>query len=110
MSRNLGSNQYWIFGSVTGTSPGLGFPHGVSLPLNWDTLLFHAITLANTPALRNTRGVLDATGSAVAHLDTGGPLDPSLGGITLWFAALVYNDIPTLPLEATTATTIVPVP
>ncbi|MEW6743238.1 MAG: sialidase family protein [Planctomycetota bacterium] len=110
MGPNLGSNDYWIFGSVSGTTPGLTFSNGVNLPLNWDAFLYYTIILANTPALQNTQGILDTTGSAVAYLNTGGPLDPSFAGITLWFAALVYNGIAALPLEATNPTAITLVP
>ncbi len=83
-----------MFGSVTGTSPGvtLGSAIGlVTIPLNPDPWTDITITLANTPVLVNTKGTLDASGQAKAQIK-GGPVNaPSAIGLVLYHAYLVYD-------------------
>jgi hypothetical protein len=84
---------YWVLGSISGTSPGITFGSGVNLPLNFDAFFLLTLNLANTPVFANFRGTLDATGTALATLDTQGALDPSLVGAHLDLAALVLGPI-----------------
>jgi hypothetical protein len=80
---------YWIFGSITGTAPGVTLS-GVHIPLNPDpyTDLRIANVTANPP-FNAFRGVLDAIGMASAALivPTGLPPLP----FTLYHACLVYD-------------------
>jgi hypothetical protein len=87
-SANAGRN-YWVFGSITGTSPGVTLG-GVTIPLNPDPYTDLTILLANTGPLVKTRGVLDAQGTATAQI-TGGPVGASALGVVLYHAALVYD-------------------
>lgn len=82
-------NGYMILGSAAETTPGLTFGGGVNLPLNLDALFWTTVFLANSPSFQNFRGTLDATGSAAAVFDTGGPFDPMFAGAHLDFATLV---------------------
>jgi hypothetical protein len=85
--------RYWVFGSVTGTSPGitLGSAIGaVTIPLNPDPWTDITIGLANSPVLVNTKGTLDNNGQAKAQIK-GGPVNaPSAIGLVLHHAYLVY--------------------
>jgi hypothetical protein len=88
---NYGGDEYWVLGSVSGNSPGLDFGNGVVLPLNFDLFFLITVQFANTAALSNTHAFLDLSGSAVASLNTLGPLDPSFAGVKLWFATLLLD-------------------
>jgi len=85
---------YWVFGSVTGTSPGvdLGSAIGpVTIPLNLDRWTDYTIGFANSPVLVNTKGTLDANGKAKAKI-TGGPVNvPRAVGLVFYHAYLVYD-------------------
>ncbi|MEW6747351.1 MAG: M20/M25/M40 family metallo-hydrolase [Planctomycetota bacterium] len=58
--------DYLIFGSVSGTSPGIPLPGGPVLPINWDMFTQIVMRLANTPNFDNFRGTLDSGGRATA--------------------------------------------
>ena len=87
-------SSYFMFGSVTGTTPGLDFGGGVVLPLNFD--LYFNLTL-KSPGLAifgNFRSTLDGSGQAVATLSLPALMDMSLVGITLnhaYVAAAVFG-------------------
>ncbi|MHC4920931.1 MAG: FG-GAP repeat protein, partial [Planctomycetota bacterium] len=85
---------YWVFGSVTGTSPGITLASAigpVTIPLNPDPWTDITIGLANSPVLVNTKGTLDASGQAKAQIK-GGPVNaPSAIGLVLHHAYLVYD-------------------
>ncbi len=85
---NKGRN-YWIFGSITGTVPGVQLGP-VTIPLNPDVYTDLTIALANTATFVKTRGVLDAMGEAKAQI-AAGPLNSSLIGVVAYHAALVYD-------------------
>lgn len=99
-------SSYWIFGSFSGTSPGLDFGGGVVLPLNFDSYFNITLTKPNAIAFVNFTGFLDGSGTATASFDLPPGLDPSLAGFTLWHAyvgAAVFgvvdyasNDMPVL--------------
>ncbi|HHK41643.1 MAG TPA: hypothetical protein ENJ50_04415 [Planctomycetaceae bacterium] len=79
---------YFVFGSATGTSPGLDFGGGLLLPLNFD--VYFALTL-NKPGLGafgNFRGMLDGSGQSLSILTIPALMDPSLAGVTLHHAFL----------------------
>jgi FG-GAP repeat len=85
---------YWVFGSVTGTSPGVTLASAlglVTIPLNPDPWTDLTIALPNSPVLVNTKGTLDANGQAQAQIK-GGPVNsPSAVGLVLYHAYLVYD-------------------
>ena len=83
-----GQRAYILCGGVSGTAPGTPLPGGMAtLPLNWDAFSSLLMTLVNTPAFQDFMGTLGAKdGSAVAVLDTFGPLPPGTAGLTLFFA------------------------
>jgi hypothetical protein len=81
---------YWVFGSVTGVSPGVTLGP-VTIPLNPDPWTDITIRLANSPVLVNTKGTLDVSGKAKAQIK-GGPVNaPSAIGLVLYHAYLVYD-------------------
>jgi hypothetical protein len=83
-AQNAG-RTYVLFGSMTGTSPGVPLPGGATLPLNWDAFTDIALSLVNTPVFTAFAGQLDGEGRATATLDTLGPAPVALG-LTLHFA------------------------
>jgi hypothetical protein len=85
---NQGRN-YWIFGSVSGTSPGVTLGTA-KIPLNPDPYTDLTILLANSATFVKTRGVLDAKGEATAQIKAG-PLNASLIGIVAYHAGLIYD-------------------
>ncbi len=88
------SRLYWIFGSVTGWSPGVALvsPAGsVNIPLNPDFWTDLTIGLANTPLLTRTRGVLDAAGKGSAFLAVPKITNSSVVGTWFYHAYLVYD-------------------
>jgi hypothetical protein len=78
--------NYLLLGSVSGTLPGHPLPGGQVLPLNWDAFTDLVLVLLNTPVCQNFLGQLDGAGEAAALLDTLGPLDPAVVGVTAYFA------------------------
>jgi hypothetical protein len=79
---------YFVFGSVTGTNPGIDFGGGLVLPLNFD--IYFGLTL-NKPGLSafgNYNGTLDSFGQASATFTLPVLMDPSLVGVTIHHAYL----------------------
>ena len=93
LTLNAGTAQanrsYWIFGSVTGTRPGITLG-GVAIPLNPDVYTDLTLTAANTALLSKFKGKLDANGSANASFNVPSGLPP-MGSVTLHHAFLVYD-------------------
>ena len=83
------NRPYMLLGSVSGTSPGVPLPGGAVLPIKWDILTHIILSSLGSPVFANFTGNLDAEGEAVATLDTYGPLDPALAGITVYFAYML---------------------
>lgn len=63
----LGNSTYFVLGSVTGTAPGLTFPGGVNLPLNFDPYMNLTLTAPNT-LITASNATLNGNGTAVATL------------------------------------------
>ena len=82
---------YWVFGSATGTSPGVTLG-GVTIPLNIDFWTDLTISSANSTTFVNTKGTLDSSGKATAMI-VGGPVgvQPGLIGLVLYHSYLVYD-------------------
>ena len=88
------SRLYWIFGSVTGTSPGvtLGSAVGsVNIPLNPDVWTDITIAQANTRLLTKTKGTLDATGKGSASLNVPRTNISAAIGVKFYHGYLVYD-------------------
>jgi len=84
--------DYLIFGSITGTLPGIPLPGGMDLlPLNWDFFSDFVVSQWNSSVFPDFKGTLDAVGFASAHLDTLGPASLAIGA-KLYFAAVWRGD------------------
>ena len=86
------SSLYWIFGSMTGTTPGISI-FGPHLYLNPDLYTSLALGLMNTTMFANFRGVLDGSGKATADFVFPPGLGVVTGSFTLHHAALVSLSI-----------------
>jgi glucose/arabinose dehydrogenase len=84
---------YWIFGSVSGTTPGLPVPPSFTLPLNFDSYMLFTLQFPNNGLpLVNTFNVLDGAGVATAEwFAPTGLLSPSLAGATFHHAGAVFD-------------------
>jgi len=88
------SRLYWIFGSVTGTTPGVTLVSAVgavTIPLVPDFYTNITIAQPNTPLLVKTKGALDASGQGQASLMVPKITDQNAIGVTLYHAYLVYD-------------------
>jgi hypothetical protein len=74
--------HYVMLGSLTGTSPGLALPGGLTLPLTEDRYLQYTQHVPNSPILSNSTGVLDASGHATVTFH---PIQ-RFEGHTVWHA------------------------
>ncbi len=73
---------YWIFGSATGTSPGIDFG-SVNLPLNFDAYFNLTLQKPFLGIFGSFVGFLGADGTGQASLDLPSGVDPSLVGLEL---------------------------
>ena len=80
---------YWIFGSMTGTSPGTNLL-GVNIPLNLDPYTDLLLGAVNTAVFANFKRALSATGAATATLNVPAKL-PIPTGLKIYHAYVVYN-------------------
>jgi hypothetical protein len=80
-----GNRPYLIFGSLSGTAPGIPLPRGAVLPITWDLFTDRVLADVNTPVFSGFMGALDAQGSASAALNVFTPI-PGAAGITMSFA------------------------
>jgi hypothetical protein len=83
------NRRYWIFGSMTGTKPGVNLL-GVHIPLNPDLYTNVAMASVNTTAFTKFRGTLDANGLASAMFIVPANL-PLPTGFTFHHAYVVYD-------------------
>ncbi len=86
--------SYWIFGSATGTAPGLDFGNGLLLPLNFDAYFQFTLSKPFSGIFSNYVGALDGNGAGVAINSLPAAMDPSLAGITLHHAYLATPNFP----------------
>ena len=80
---------YWIFGSETGTRPGVDLL-GVHIPLNPDLYTIIAMGAVNGKEFTKFRGTLDANGLAAASFNVP-PNLPFPPGFTFHHAYVVYD-------------------
>ena len=85
----LGSKLYWIFGSLTGTMPGVDLT-GIHIPLVPDVYTDIVIGAVNSKEFTNFKGTLSATGVATASLNVPAKL-PIPVGFKLHHAYVVYD-------------------
>ena len=88
--------SYLVLGSVSGTSPGLPI-NGVVLPLAFDAYTNLTIALANSGTHQNTLGSLDAFGTATSSIHIPAGLSPTLAGLVLHHAYVVFQGAPGSP-------------
>jgi hypothetical protein len=81
---------YHILGTMSGTSPGIPLPGGVTLPLNWDSFMEYTLYYYMLPMFIDFTGVLDANGEASAAFDTCGQFGDYLGE-TIHFAFILVD-------------------
>ena len=82
-----GGRDYFILGTLSGTSPGLPLPGGqVILPVNYDVFTGLVASMLNTAIFDRFLGQLDAAGQETARFDTFGPLPGGLVGLSMHFA------------------------
>ncbi|MFT7663467.1 MAG: hypothetical protein ACI87A_001692, partial [Planctomycetota bacterium] len=84
---------YFMFGSVTGTSPGLDFGNEVILPLNFDVYLNLILKKPGLSPFGNFIGQLDANGVALASFSLPPGSDPALAGVVLHHAYLAASSL-----------------
>jgi hypothetical protein len=86
---------YWLFGSATGTSPGLALGGDLTLPLNVDGYFLFTLANPNTVPLASSLGFTNEHGFALAAFALPAGTSPGLAGATLHHA-LVTLDVGTL--------------
>ncbi|MHC4513330.1 MAG: FG-GAP repeat domain-containing protein [Planctomycetota bacterium] len=89
-----GTRRYWVFGSVTGTTPGITLASAIGavhIPLNPDPWTDITIAMPNTATLANTKATLDAAGRAQATFNIPKVNLPSAIGVVFHHAYLVYD-------------------
>lgn len=95
------ANQlYFLLGSLSGTSPGIGLPGGSLVPLNLDPYLSFTLSNPNTPPLANSFGFLNGAGQTINtpgfNLPPG--LPPGLADQTVHHAFVVLDLFTGTPL------------
>jgi FG-GAP-like repeat/FG-GAP repeat len=89
VGKTQANQNYWVFGSVTGVTPGTSLP-GITIPLNFDYYTQFTIGSPGGPFFSRFRGVLDASGQASAKFIVPSGL-PKLPDFTLYHAAVVFQ-------------------
>lgn len=131
---SLAGKSYVILGSVSGTVPGLRLRGGTILPINPDTytrLVLASVERSRLPPLAESwgfrrtdlafardvglhqgfAGVLDATGRASATFNpTAAPLSTALVGMSLSYAAAIFDPHTGVVLDVTNPVSVLLVP
>jgi hypothetical protein len=76
---------YALFGSASGTEPGVPLSPSATLAINWDPITQVLISLYSTPVCTDFYGNLNANGQAMAILNTQGALPAGSAGVVLSF-------------------------
>lgn len=82
---------YWMFGSATGTAPGVSFGPGVVLPLNFDGYFSFTLNKPFAGIFASFIGFLDVNGEGSAGFTLPAGLDPTLMGVTLYHSYLAAS-------------------
>jgi hypothetical protein len=86
---DLKNKPYWIFGSMTGTKPGVVLT-GIHIPLRPDIYTDIVIGAVNGKEFKDFKRTLSATGTATASLNVPAKL-PIPGRFKLYHAYIVYD-------------------
>jgi hypothetical protein len=89
-----GSRLYWLFGSLTGTTPGVTLVSAVgsvNIPLVPDFYTNITIALPNTAFLVQTKGALNGSGKGQASFVVPKITDQNAIGVIFYHAYLVYD-------------------
>ncbi len=83
------NKSYWIFGSITGTSPGVSL-NGIHIPLNLDVYTQLAMeNVTANPPYDGFRATLDASGGATARFVL--PVNTLNVGFSLYHSYVVFD-------------------
>lgn len=91
----LGSAFYWVWGSMSGTTPGT-LVDGVPLPLNPDAYTSLTMGYPYSSFFENYVGFLAPDGTRTATLEVPPGLDPSYAGVTIHHSVIVSSDLQTI--------------
>jgi hypothetical protein len=85
--------RYFLLATTSGTTPGFDLPNGLNVPINWDLITDYVVGNPNGVVFDGFFGTLDLEGVGQAHLDSTTliPIDRSLIGTALDFAAIVWQ-------------------
>lgn len=96
------TKSYWVLGSASGTSPGMTFANGTTMPLNFDAYTQFTVWMPNSSILQNSFGVLDGSGRATCLFNLPAGLPASVVGLTVNHAyALLPADYVSNPVAVT---------
>jgi hypothetical protein len=101
---------HWIVGSASGTAPGTALSPTVTAPLNIDSYALRTISVTNAPPILGSLGLFDADGISKRALIVPPGLSPSLAGLTLHHAYLVFDPFTSELLGASNAVPLTLVP
>jgi len=90
-SSAFNSRNYFLLGSLSGPVPGIPLPGGLTLPVKWDAYTDLIFQMANSIFFADFTGKLDSNGGATATFDTYGPLPPTMVGLKMYYAFLLYK-------------------
>lgn len=88
-----GFKLHWIVGSASGTTPGVPLSPTITAPLNIDNYALQTISSTNSPPILGSLGLLDVDGVSKRTLIIPFGLAPSLAGITLHHAYLIFEPL-----------------
>jgi outer membrane protein assembly factor BamB len=89
--QSAAGQAYLVLGSLSGTSPGLPLPGGLTLPLVADALTTLWLASPNLPPFSNGLGLLSPSGDARATLTLPSGLSPTLAGLTAHHAFVEFT-------------------
>jgi hypothetical protein len=84
---------YWMFGSATGSSPGISLGGGIVLPLVFDLYTLKTLVMTKSKFYQGFRGFLDRSGQGSASLLVKHRGDPNLIGVKLYHAFVSAQNI-----------------
>lgn len=87
---SMGVSNYWVFGSLTGTWPGVPL-FGFNVPLNADPYTDIVMAATNSATFTNFRGVTNAMGQATATLNLPANTPAVAVGLEMHHAAIIYD-------------------
>jgi hypothetical protein len=84
---------HWIVGSASGTTPGVALSPTITAPLNFDNYALQTLASTNSPPILGSLGLLDIDGVSKRSMIIPFGLAPSLAGITLHHAYLIFEPL-----------------